>query len=125
MERWRRWFASDKLLRLHFLASPFGIALTTWLVTRWRTGSADFDELANFVSISAVIYGGLAVAVELLIMGGARVVFYGIATIIKLLDERKADKRAEAVRLVSNDNTLFEEVLEQRRAKERDTDNAK
>ena len=51
--------------------------------------------------------------------------FYGIATIIKLVDERKADKRAEAVRLVSNDNTLFEEVLEQRRAKERDTDNAK
>ena len=48
--------------------------------------------------------------------------FYGIATIIKLLDERKADKRAEAVRLVSNDNTLFEQVLEQRRAKEHDAD---
>ena len=66
--------------------SPFGIAFTTWLVTRWRTGSADFDELANFVSISAVIYGGSAVAVDLLIMGGAKSVFYGIATIIKLLD---------------------------------------
>ncbi len=48
--------------------------------------------------------------------------FYGIATIIKLLDERKDNKRAEAVRLVSNDNTLFEQVLEQRRAKERDPD---
>ena len=55
-------------------------------------------------------------------MGGAKVVFYGIATIIKLLDERKADKRAEAVRLVSNDNALFEQVLEQRRIKERDPD---
>ena len=104
------------------MASPFGIAFTTWLVTRWRTGSADFDELANFVSISAVIYGGSAVAVDLLIMGGAKTVFYGIATIIKLLDERKADKRAEAVRLVSNDNALFEQVLEQRRVKERNPD---
>ena len=104
------------------MASPFGIAFTTWLVTCWRTGTAEFDELANFVSISAVIYGGLAVATDLLIMGGAKVVFYGIATIIKLLDERKADKRAEAVRLVSNDNALFEQVLEQRRAKERDPD---
>ena len=48
--------------------------------------------------------------------------FYGIATIIKMLDERKADKRAEAVRLVSNDNALFEQVLEQRSAKERNPD---
>ena len=55
-------------------------------------------------------------------LGGAKTVFYGIATIIKLLDERKADKRAEAVRLVSNDNALFEQVLEQRRAKERNPD---
>jgi len=122
MERWRRWFAPDKLLRWHFLASPFGIALTTWLVTRWQTGTAHFDELANFVSISAVIYGGVAVTVEMLIIGGSKAVFYGIATIIKLLDERKDNKRAEAVRLVSNDNTLFEQVLEQRRAKERDPD---
>ena len=120
MERWRRWFAPDRLLRLHFLASPFGIALTTWLITRWRTGSADFDELANFVSIGAIIYGCLAVSVDLLVIGGARAVFYGIATIIKLLDEKRADKRAEAVRLVSNDNSLFEQVLEQRRAKEHD-----
>ena len=51
--------------------------------------------------------------------------FYGIATIIKLLDERKADKGAEAVRLVSNDDALFEQVLEQRRAKERDSDGGK
>lgn len=51
---------------------------------------------------------------------GAKAVFYGIATIIKLLDERKSDKRAEAVRLVSNDNALFEQVLEKRRAKEHD-----
>ena len=92
------------------------------MVTRWQTGSADFAELANFVSISAVIYGGSAVAVDLLIMGGAKAVFYGIATIIKLLDERKADNRAEAVRLVSNDNALFEQVLEQRSAKERNPD---
>ena len=37
--------------------------------------------------------------------------FYGIATIIKLIDERKAEKNANAVRIVSENSDLMAEAI--------------
>ncbi|MCE2500463.1 MAG: hypothetical protein J4G13_06330 [Dehalococcoidia bacterium] len=64
-----RWLTDDNWQRRHFVLSPFGIAATTLLVTHLddaanRPPIAHFDEMAALVSISAVMYGMVAVLVE-------------------------------------------------------------
>ena len=111
MDRLRRWFTQDRLLRLHFLASPFGGATVTYGIAVWRLGRlpmvADFDKLAIYASIGVILYGMSAVVVDL----GGQAVFYTIGAIIKFIDERKAERNANAVRIVSNNNALTAQVV--------------
>ena len=65
---------------LHFATTPFGIAATTLATTHWHDSATRpairyFDEMASLVSVSAVIYGMIAVAAEL----GGRAVFWALA----------------------------------------------
>ena len=111
MNRLRQWFTQDRLLRLHFLASPFGAAAATYGIAVWRLGRlptlADFDQLAVYASIGVILYGMSAVAVDL----GGQAVFYTIGAIIKFIDERKAERNANAVRVVSSNNELAAQVI--------------
>ena len=111
MDRLRRWFTQDRLLRLHFLASPFGAAATTYGIAVWRLGrlpvAADFDELAIYASIGVILYGMSAVVIDL----GGQTVFYTIAAIIKFMDERKAARNAAAVRAVSSNDDLMAQAI--------------
>ena len=80
--------------------------MVTWLVTTYQAGHAGFDQLAAYAGIAAVIYGMLAVAVDL----GGQAVFYTIAAIIKFIDEWKAEKDAKAVERVSSNPELLEQA---------------
>ena len=80
MARLQRRFTQDRLLRLHFPASPFGAAVAA--------------------------HGMSAVIVDL----GGQAMFYTIAAIIKFYDERKAGRNGNAVRIVRNSNDSTAQV---------------
>ena len=68
---------------------------------------SDFDKLAIYASMGVILYGMSAVVVDL----GGQAVFYTIGAIIKFFDERKTERNANAVRIVSNDNDLTAQVI--------------
>lgn len=88
---------------LHFATTPFGIAATTLATTHWHDSATRpairyFDEMASLVSVSAVIYGMIAVAAEL----GGRAVFWALAqrqkekdAAVRVRRELRAKARAE------------------------------
>lgn len=102
---------------MHFLASPFGAAVTTYLVTYYATGCNwpsvidDFDKLAEYASISVILYGALAVASELIVIWGGKAMLYGIATLVRTWHEMKNSQRGDAVRIVSQENTLTADAV--------------
>lgn len=106
-----RLFTQDVLLRLHFLASPFGASATTYGITAWRIGRwpamADFDALAAYAGAGVILYGMGAVVVDL----GGQIMFYTIAAIIKFIDERKEERIANAVRVVSENDDLKAQII--------------
>ena len=93
----------------------------TWLITVCRTGHAGFDKLAEYASISAVIYGTIAVTLELV----GLIMFYTIGAIIKFAGDRKANQDAKALELMANNPALLERANEAARKKERETVGAK
>ena len=107
----RQLFTQDVVLRLHFLASPFGVAVVTYGITLWRLGRlpdiADFDALTAYAGAGVILYGMGAVVVDL----GGQTVFYTIAAIIKFIDERKAEREANAVRVVSENDDLLDRII--------------
>ena len=111
MARLRPWFTQDRILRLHFLASPFAAAAATYGIAVWRLSRvpaiSDFDKLAIYASMGVILYGMSAVVVDL----GGQAMFYTIGAIIKFFDERKTERNANAVRIVSNDNDLTAQVI--------------
>lgn len=117
MMRWWQRLTPERLLRIHFLASPFGAAVATYLVTYYATGcnwpsiTDDFDNLAKYASISAILYGALAVASELIVIWGGKAVLYGIATLVRTWHEMKKSQRGDAVRIVSQENTLTADAI--------------
>jgi hypothetical protein len=77
----------------HFATTPFGIAVTTILVTHWRDATVrpaitNFDGMTSLVSISAVCYGMSAVAAEL----GGRTMFWALAQWQKEKDAAKKER---------------------------------
>ncbi len=102
---------------MHFLASPFGAAAATYLVTYYATGCNwpsiidDFDHLAEYASISAILYGALAVTSELIVIWGGKAMLYGIATLVRTWHEIKNSQRGDAVRIVSQENTLTADAI--------------
>ena len=68
---------------------------------------ADFDKLAIYASMGVILYGMSAVVVDL----GGQAVFYTIGAIIKFIDERKAERNANAVRIVSSNDELTAQVI--------------
>lgn len=104
----RRLFTQDVLLRLHFLASPFGVAVVTYGITFSRLGRLPvFDDLAAYAGAGVILYGMGAVVVD----QGGQTMFYTIAAIIKFIDERKAEREANAVRVVSENDDLMARVI--------------
>ena len=96
----------------------------TWWITFRQLGYVEFDTLAEYASISAVIYGVIAVTLDV----GGQAMFYTIGAIIKFVDERKADKDDKAVERVSKNPALVEQVMQHARngrTKERETVGAK
>ena len=64
----------------HAITSPFGITLMTWLITYfasedYRPVYRHLNEAADFIDASALIYGMLAVLMELI---GGRIVFWAL-----------------------------------------------
>ena len=104
-------FTQDALLRLHFLASPFGVSATTYGITAWRIGRlpliADFETLATYAGPGVIIYGMGAVVVDL----GGQIMFYTIAAIIKFIEERKAERNASAASAVSKSEDLMAQAI--------------
>ena len=111
MERLRQWLTQDRLLRLHFLASPFGAGATTYGVTVWRFGRlvtvADVDALAVYAGVGVILYGMTAVVIDL----GGQTMFYTIAAILNYVHERKQERNANAVRIVSENSDLAAQVI--------------
>ena len=113
--KWRRlgaWLAKHGWQRWHFMVSPFGIALTTLVVTHrqgFRPPIDHFDEMAQFASISAVFYGMFAVIAELL---GGTIVFYTIMMANKAWRKIKEENRNRRIQLVLEDPDSVEEILE-------------
>ena len=108
-----RWLTDGNWQRRHFVLSPFGIAATTLLVTHlrgeeFRPPIAHFDEMAALVSISAVIYGMVAVIVELI---GGRAVFYTLSQIGRAMRVVKAEHEAEIIEKIRTDPEYRAEVL--------------
>ena len=103
-----------KLATATFVLSPFGIAAATLLVTHlrgeeFRPPIAHFDEMAALVSISAMLYGMVAVIAELI---GGRVVFYTLSQIGKALRAVKAEHEAEFIEKMRTDPAYRAEVLD-------------
>ena len=108
-----RWLTDENWQRRHFVLSPFGIAATTLLVTHLRDTSnrspiAHFDEMAALVSISAVMYGMVAVLVESL---GGKLVFYILSQVGKAMRAVKAEHEAEVIERIRTDPEYRAEVL--------------
>ena len=108
-----RWLTDDNWQRRHFVLSPFGIAATTLLVTHLRDEAnrpavAQFDEMAALVSISAVLYGMVAVLVESL---GGKTVFYILSQVGKAMRAVKAEHEAEFIEKMRTDPEYRAEVL--------------
>ena len=108
-----RWLTDGNWQRRHFVLSPFGIAAMTLLVTHlrgeeFRPPIAHFDEMAALVSISAVLYGMVAVIAELI---GGRAVFYTFAQIGNALRALKAEHEAEIIEKIRTDPEYRAEVL--------------
>ncbi len=108
-----RWLTDDNWQRRHFVLSPFGIAATTLLVTHLsdaanRPPIAHFDEMAGLVSISAVMYGMVAVLVESL---GGKLVFYILSQVGKAMRAVKAEHEAEFIEKMRTDPEYRAEVL--------------
>ena len=100
-----RWLTDENWQRRHFVLSPFGIAATTLLVTHFRDAAnrppvAHFDEMAALVSISAVLYGMLAVLAESF---GGRIMFYTLSQIGKAMRAVKAEHEAEVIERIRTD----------------------
>ena len=108
-----RWLTDDNWQRRHFVISPFGIAATTLLVTHLddaanRPPIAHFDEMAALVSISAVLYGMVAVLAESL---GGKAVFYTLSQIGKAMRAVKAEHEAEVIDRIRTDPEYRAKVL--------------
>ena len=121
MEKLLRWFAPERLLRYHFILSPFGIAFVTWRITVCQSGDSEFDKLAAYASIGAVIYGMIAVTFDV----GGLIVFYTIGSIIKFVGEKKANQDAKALQRVVSNPALLRKASEAAREKEPETVGAK
>ena len=81
-----------------------------------QPGQAEFDKLAEYASIGAIIYGIIAVTVEL----GGLAVFYTIGAIIKYVGERKVEQDAKAIQRVANNPALLQRANEAASQKERE-----
>ncbi len=80
----------------------------TWRITVWQVGHAEFDKLAEYASMSALVYGIIAVTLDI----GGPAMFYTIGAIIKFVDERKDNKDAKAVERVSSNPALVQQVIQ-------------
>lgn len=90
----RRW------VRLHAMAAPAGILVTTLLLTYWRQGwqwksPESLDRAADLVDIGAVIYALIAVAIE----RGVNVIFWALEERKKRRERRQSEAQAERERL--------------------------
>jgi hypothetical protein len=108
-----RWLTDDNWQRRHFVLSPFGIAATTLLVTYFRDEAnrppiARFDDMAGLVSVSAVLYGMVAVLAESL---GGKVMFYTLSQIGKAMRAVKEYHRAAVIEQIRTDPEFRAEVL--------------
>ena len=108
-----RWLTDENWQRRHFVLSPFGIAAATLLVTHLRDKElrppiAHFDDMAALVSISAVLYGMVAVIAELI---GGKAVFYTLSQIGKAMRAVKAEHEAEFIERIRTDPEFRAEVL--------------
>ena len=108
-----RWLTDENWQRRHFVLSPFGIAAATLLVTHLRDRElrppvAHFDEMAALVSIRAVLYGMVAVIVELI---RGKAVFYTLSQIGKAMRAVKEQHRAEFIEQMRTDPEFRAEVL--------------
>ena len=106
------WLAKDNWQRRHFAATPFGIAFTTLAVTHcqgFRPPIDHFGVMANFASISAVIYGLLAVIAELV---GGEIVFYTMMMAGKAWRKIKEENDERAVQRVNSNPALVARILE-------------
>ena len=82
----------------------------------YQTGQAEFDKLAEYASIGAIIYGMIAVTLDL----GGQAVFYTIGAIIKYVGERKVDQDAKAIQRMANNPVLLQRANEAASQKERE-----
>ncbi len=82
----------------------------------YQTGQAEFDKLAEYASIGAIIYGIIAVTLDL----GGQAVFYTIGAIVKYVGGRKVDQDAEAIQRVGNNPALLRQANEVASQKERE-----
>ena len=80
----------------------------------WQTGQAEFDKLADYASIGAIIYGIIAVTLDL----GGQAVFYTIGAIIKYVGDRKMEQDSKAIQRVANNPALLRQANETARQKE-------
>ena len=115
----------EKLLRWHFLAAPFGGTATTYGLAYWFLCKLPtLQNLADFASFGVLLYGMTAVSVELLIVYGGKLVFYGIASIIKQVDKLKSEQDARAVERVARNPELLQQANDTAKAKEREKETA-
>ena len=69
--------------------------------------AADVDALAVYAGVGVILYGMTAVAVDL----GGQTMFYTIAAILNYVHERKQERNANAVRIVSESTDLTTQVI--------------
>ena len=136
---------SERWLRRHALAAPFGVFAATALLTYLYTqGQAQPRELtqtaAGFVDLGAVLYGMVAVVIE----KGITLMFWALEQRQKrqkaFRDEIASEVRKDVVEQIERDfierivpfaeekgittiNELAKELAEERRRKERDNKN--
>ena len=68
---------------------------------------ADVDALAVYAGVGVILYGMTAVVVDL----GGQTMFYTIAAILNYIHERKQERNANAVRIVSENSDLVAQVI--------------
>ena len=77
------------------------------------------SELASFASLGVLLYGIMAVAVELLATWGGKLMVYAYAEIKRFAREMREKEKAKAVELVASDPALLRQANEAAKKREK------